>query len=84
MVMIGYQNVSCRLSPKTPGPTETTSDFCIKLSDNFIETGKSASNVFLALLVPAAGISMASKSRRSTSRVEPDNENSDADHGKEG
>jgi hypothetical protein len=59
---MGYQVVSCRNNLSSPvvasQPASNTNEkhenLCLKLSDNFIEAGKSAANVFLALLVPAA------------------------------
>ena len=60
IAMIGYENISCRNSLRQT-PNDPYSAFCLKISDNFIETGKSAANVFLALLVPAAALGMAAK-----------------------
>jgi hypothetical protein len=60
IAMVGYENLSCRNNLRQ-SPSDSYSAFCLKISDNFSETGKSAANVFLALLVPAAALGMAAK-----------------------
>jgi hypothetical protein len=60
IAMIGYENISCRNNLRE-SPNDSSEAFCLKISDSFSETAKSAANVFLALLVPAAALGMAAR-----------------------
>lgn len=67
LTVAGYQIISCRgaLSSKNAEPNFVA--FCSKSNDNFSEMSKSAANVFLALLVPAAAMGVvASRSKAKT------------------
>jgi len=80
IAMIGYENISCRNNLRE-SPNDSYSASCLKISDSFSETSKSAANVFLALLVPAAALGMAAKGSfgRSNNKDNSLDSNSDAD-----
>jgi hypothetical protein len=83
IAMIGYENISCRNNLRK-SPNDSYSAFCLKTSDNFSETAKSAANVFLALLVPAAALGMAAKGSSGKSNNKGNSLDSNSDTNTEG
>ena len=83
IAMVGYDNVSCRNNLRK-SPNDSYSAFCLKITDNFTETGKSAANVFLALLVPAAALGMATKGSSGKSNNKDNSIDSNPDANTEG
>jgi hypothetical protein len=83
IAMIGYENISCRNNLRE-SPNDPYSAFCGEISDSFSETAKSAANVFLALLVPAAALGMAAKGSSGKSNNKDNSLDSNSDINTEG
>jgi hypothetical protein len=83
IAMIGYENISCRNNLRE-SPNDPYSAFCGEISDSFSETAKSAANVFLALLVPAAALGMAAKGSSGKSNNKDNSLDSNSDTNTEG
>jgi hypothetical protein len=83
IAMIGYENISCRNNLRK-SPNDSYSAFCLGISDSFSETAKSAANVFLALLVPAAALGMAARGSSGKSNNKDNSLDSNSDTNTEG
>lgn len=83
LAVAGYQIISCRAALTSKEAEPNFVAFCTKSNDNFSEMSKSAANVFLALLVPAAAMGVvASRSKaKTTSKNTSPSENTENTEG---